>query len=92
MCVVWLVGWLDLAVTVNANLTHGCCDVHGVCFKSAIISVLIARSHSDVNATAPCMSCTHMHMHFAQACPPMSCIPLVVVMSITRGQVGTCSV
>ena len=38
-----------------------------VCFKSAKISELIARSHSDdnhVNATAPCMSCTCMH--FAQ--------------------------
>ena len=51
-----------------------------VCFKSAIISVLIAQSHSDdnhVNVTAPCMSCTRMH--FAQARPPMSCIPLVYV-------------
>ena len=41
-----------------------------VCFKSAIISVLIALSHSDdnhVSATAPCMSC--MCMHFAQARP-----------------------
>ena len=28
-----------------------------------------------VNATAPCMSCTRVH--FAQAHPPMSCIPLV---------------
>ena len=58
-----------------------------VCFKSAIISVLIARSHSDdnhVNATAPCMSCTqnpYIAMHFAQARPPMSCIPLVTAMA-----------
>ena len=52
-----------------------------VCFKSAIISVLIARSHSHdnhVNATAPCMPCTRIHMHFAQARPPMFCIPLVI--------------
>ena len=40
-------------------------------------TVLIARSHSDdshVNSTVPCMSCTRMH--FAQAHPPVSCIPL----------------
>ena len=39
--------------------------------------MLIAWSHSDdnhVNATAPCMPCTRIHM---QARPPMSCIPLV---------------
>ena len=44
-----------------------------------LVSVLIARSHSDdnhVNATATCMSC--MRMHYAQARPPMSCIPLVL--------------
>ena len=54
-----------------------------VCFKSAIISVLIARSHSDenhVNATAPCMPYTRIHMHFAQARPPVTCIPLVINM------------
>ena len=53
-----------------------------LCFKSAMISVLIARSHSDdnhVNVTAPCMPCTRIHMHFAQARPPMSCIPLVYI-------------
>ena len=56
-----------------------------VCFKSTIISVLIARSHSDdnhVNATAPCMPCTRIHMHFAQARPPMSCIPLHIDLEI----------
>ena len=43
--------------------------------------MLIAQSHSDdshVNATAPRMS---RCMHFAQAHPPMSCIPLVVMNS-----------
>ena len=36
--------------------------------------MIIAQSHSDDSATAPCMS---RCMHFAQARPPMSCIPLV---------------
>ena len=37
--------------------------------------MIIAQSHSDDSATAPCMS---RCMHFAQARPPMSCIPLVI--------------
>ena len=48
------------------------------------MSVHIAQSHSEdnhVNATAPCMPCTRIHMHFAQARPPMSCIPLVHILS-----------
>ena len=46
--------------------------------------MFIAQSHSDdshVNATAPCMS---RCMHFAQARPPMSCIPLVMNVVITE--------
>ena len=40
--------------------------------------MLIALSQcSHVNATAPCMSCG-TRMHFTQARPPMSCIPLVI--------------
>ena len=45
--------------------------------------MLIAQSHSDdthVNATAPYMSgCpARVYMHFAQARPLMTCIPLVL--------------
>ena len=72
--------WLTVAVMCTS-----------VCFKSAIISVLIAGSHSDdnhVTATAPCMPCTCIHMHFAQARPPMSCIPLVIITSGMLSIVG----
>ena len=43
--------------------------------------MIIAQSHSDDSATAPCMS---RCMHFAQARPPMSCIPLVVILDECR--------
>ena len=52
-------------------------------FVAAISRPKILHHMSDdshVNATAPCMSrCTH----FAQARPPMSCIPLVIYSDIT---------
>ena len=67
----------------NANLTHSCCDVHECMFQEchnfcAHCPVTFWwQSMIHVNATAPCMSCMHMHMHFTQACPPIPCVPLV---------------
>ena len=61
----------------NVNLSHSCCDVHECTCMFSIISGLLCSLTDDshVNATAPCMLCPLMH--FTQACPPMSYIPLV---------------
>ena len=49
-----------------------------LCFKSAIISVLIAQSHSDNRECNCSLHVLHV-LHFAQVRPPMSCIPLVIL-------------